>query len=481
MVWLVGGCSLVADFGDECTTSGDCAGELVCTSKLCVQAGAGGDAGSTVDGGGPSGPLQLTAECDLLRGATLEELRRDDVIVLGMLMPESGALAEVGPPIEDAAFLAQDEINQSGGLLGRRFVLAVCDTGTDAAQATRAAKWLVEQARVPAIIGPAASSATLQVANTVTVPGGVVIVSPSSTSPALTDLRDQDLVWRTAPSDAIQGAAIAAHLLAGGYGKVAVVNRDDTYGNGLRDAIQRTLCAADRCGEGDYYTRSYAEDSVEDQSRILFELQTFEPDVVVLIAFVTDGIRFLSLAGAAGLDRFILTDGTKDALLLDEVEHEGLLRSLIGTAPASPSGELYEQFALGYRNKWRRDPGVFNAQAYDAMYLLAYAAAGVPEGQPLTGEAMAHGLRRLSAGEAIAAGAGRWNRGVAVLRGDAAATIDFDGASGPLDFGREGEATGDIEGWRFDVDAGRVRTLGVLYTADGVYTAPPTPETEGKR
>ena len=71
-----------------------------------------------------------------------------------------------------------------------------------------------------------------------------------------------------------------------------------------------------------------------------------------------------------------------------------------------------------------------------------------------------------------------WNDGVRALRANPEATLDFDGASGPLDFNALGEAPADIEGWRFDRAERRVRSLGVIYTAAGTYVpvAEPAPE-----
>lgn len=83
------------------------------------------------------------------------------------------------------------------------------------------------------------------------------MISPSSTSPAITNLPDNNLVWRTAPSDAIQGAAIGAHLLDENFERVAVVNRDDSYGHGLREAVQASFCEPVRCTSDRYLTRSY--------------------------------------------------------------------------------------------------------------------------------------------------------------------------------------------------------------------------------
>lgn len=516
------GCSLLVEFGDECKQDGDCGDRLLCVQGLCVSTGAalggldastggqGGEGGAGGqggrDGGGGGGPgdvadlgpapdmspapdlgpapdmgprqLVLDDTCHTLYPPNLlaEALDPSRTILLGVLMPRTGGLGSLGPTISRAAYLAVDEINQSGGLDGRKLALLDCDDATNPEQAVRSAQRLVSLG-VPAIIGAAASSATIQAFTEVARPAGVLMISPSSTTPSITDLPDDDLLWRTAPSDAIQGAAIAAHLRARGITRVAVINRDDTYGNGLREAIQDAFCADAGCGRDNYFTRRYPAEGADANhfSPILFDLQAFDPQVVVLIAFVEDAVVFLRLAAAARLERFILTDGAKETSLVEglDAQADPLLRALIGTAPASPAGVSYQDFVLRYTGKWNgAQPGVFNAHAYDAAYLLAYAIATLPADETPTGAAIARGLRRLSSGQAIAAGGRDWNAGVRQLRTSAEATIDFRGASGPLDFGEQGEAPGDIEGWRFDVDAVEVESLGILYTADGVYNPP---------
>ena len=212
---------------------------------------------------------------------------------------------------------------------------------------TSASRRRVDEAGVPAIIGPAASSITLEVFNEVAKPAGVLVITPSGTSAALTNQADDDLLWRTVPSDAIQGAAVAAHILAEGFAKVAVINRDDTYGQGLRGVIQADLCAADRCGEMQYFSRAYPEDGgFEAQAALISPLREFAPDVIVLVAFLDDGAQFMTLAGLAGFERFILTDGVKDAAALDSVESERLLRDAVGTAPAALPEKLGEHGVL---------------------------------------------------------------------------------------------------------------------------------------
>ncbi len=507
---LLGGCSLALEFPDDCEQSPDCPVGYRCNAeKLCVARSAQvdaavgrdatvppdamrpdaatldsgeppGDAATPVDGAPPDAapPVFVTDErCPSVRGVAADELRDPDVVVFGVLLPFSGQLGPFGPPIAQAIYLAVDEINDTGGLAGRRLGVVTCDTGTDPVIAVDAARRLVDEVGVPAIIGPAASSLTLEVFNQVARPAGVVVFTPSGTSPSLTNAEEGDLLWRTVPSDAIQGAAIAAHVLHEGYDRVAVINRDDTYGDGLRQAIQAGLCAADRCGEDAYLPRSYPESGdLQVQASLLPQIRQFSPDVVVLIAFVDDGISFMNLAAGAGFENFILTDGTKDIEIAAQVTSDPLLEGAVGTAPASPAGSNYQSFSLEYRARWETEPGVFNANAYDALYLLAYAAGAAGDERP-SGAELARHLRRLSSGATINAGRADWGRGLQILRASAQSTFDFEGASGPLDFDSAGEAPSDIEGWYVDLPANRIRSHGVIYTAGGQYR--PIPDAPG--
>src|SRR3546814_18210870 len=93
------------------------------------------------------------------------------------------------------------------------------------------------------MVGPFCSGETLAAANTVNIPAGVVMISPSATSPELTTLKDNDLVFRTAPSDSFQGQALARKLLADGTEKVAVAYLNNDYGKGFADAFRLAFAA----------------------------------------------------------------------------------------------------------------------------------------------------------------------------------------------------------------------------------------------
>jgi len=466
------GCSAALNFGAECRSRTDCASARVCAQGYCVV----GDAGvGERDARRP--PLNgeiVTAACPTLFGATEAEVRGGRAVVIGTLLPLTGELSGVGPLMEKAVWLAADQINQLGGLDGRKLAVLSCDDGTGGDdKAVNAARHLVEQVGVQAIVGPAASSTSIVVLGSVARSAGVVLVSPSATSPDLTAQLDDDLLWRTAPSDEIQGAAVSAWLKDESIERVAIVTRNDSYGNALGDAIRRSYCPT--CTPEQLFRRSY-DPAMLNANEVVSALQAFGPQATVFVSYFDDGVALLNASGAAmgvPLDRFVLTDGARDPRIVTEVNHPEVLDALFGTAPATPAGETFAAFASDFRGRWATDAGLFSANAYDATFLLALAIAAEGADATPTGAQIAQNLKRLSVGPAFAVGRGQFLDALRALRASTTATINVQGASGPLDFDpRTGEAPADIEGWRVNRAAGRIDSTGTLYTADGVYTSP---------
>src|SRR5690606_27407083 len=138
---------------------------------------------------------------------------------LGALGPTEGASAATGQAEQTGIKLAISDFeqasnglppNQVGGA-PRPIVLVGCNDGSDGDAAVAAAQHLVDVG-VPAIIGAAYSGITIKVATEVTIPGQVLLISPSATSVAITDLADNGLVWRTAPSDVFQALAMTLYV-----------------------------------------------------------------------------------------------------------------------------------------------------------------------------------------------------------------------------------------------------------------------------
>ncbi len=158
-------------------------------------------------------------------GALAQEIK------IGTLLAYTGPLKEWGPHIQNGAVLAAKQLNSADS----KFTLIHEDSKTSAIPAAEAARKLVEVDKVIAIIGALASSSTQSVAENVTCPNNVILISPASTSPLLTILpadHGKDFLFRTCPSDVLQG--IIAGKLAADFNKTAsVIYVDNPYGQGL--------------------------------------------------------------------------------------------------------------------------------------------------------------------------------------------------------------------------------------------------------
>ena len=158
-------------------------------------------------------------------------------VKLGILGDLTGPIESLAPPIVAGAQLAFDEVNAQGGLLGGKIVTFVGDSACDPTAAGPAADKLVNTDQVTGIVGAFCTGATIGAATAAGIPGGVVQISPSASAPALTTLEDNDLVFRTTPSDAFQGVKLADLLISKGIKDVAVTYVNNDYGKGLADVF----------------------------------------------------------------------------------------------------------------------------------------------------------------------------------------------------------------------------------------------------
>ena len=157
-----------------------------------------------------------------------------DEIKIGVILGFTGPIESLTPTMASSAELAMKEASDSGLLLGGATVSSVRADSTcvDAGAATSAAERLVTSDNVAAIMGADCSGVTTAIANNVAVPNGVTMISPSATSPALTDIDDKGYFFRTAPSDARQGQVLAQVVMDRGINEVAVTYTNNDYGKG---------------------------------------------------------------------------------------------------------------------------------------------------------------------------------------------------------------------------------------------------------
>jgi branched-chain amino acid transport system substrate-binding protein len=180
-----------------------------------------------------------------------------------------------------------EEANTSGLLLDGSKVTSVRADSTcvDSAAATAAAERLITADKVNGIIGGDCSGVTGAVLQNVARPNGVVMISPSATSPALTSAEDDGLFFRTAPSDAREGEVMADILTEKGVKSIALTYTNNDYGKGLAEAIATSFQA-----KGGTVTINAAhEDGKADYSAEVAALSSAGGDLLVVAGYLDQG------------------------------------------------------------------------------------------------------------------------------------------------------------------------------------------------
>jgi ABC-type branched-subunit amino acid transport system substrate-binding protein len=427
-----------------------------------------------------------------------EALARDDTLVLGLLHPFLDEFASSGGPATDGVKMAFDEleaIRQGVPLVGdnrrtRKLAVVACHErgGRNEDQVhLRAARHLVEGLEVPAIIGCGFTPITIEVATEVAVPSGVLMLSPLSAGDAITRLDDDNLVWRTVPPVIFEAPAYARLVselettIRTRLGssieeplRLTIATKGDAFGRGFREAIRPNL----RLGGGELVLNDPNIDEFEyadrpDSAEARAELEAYAEQVarhrphMVLFVGTNEAFQIMlphversweALAGAATpRPRYVFTRGSQLQDLLDVIRDvestvgggaSSLHQRVVGTS-VSGRGAIYDAFRSRFQARFGRPAGRSAEHGYDAGFLLQYAVAHASVNQRTnspTGKQLATAMESMSSGQQsppTEAGIG-----VAIQEILAGRSIDYDGASGSLDFDPStGEAPADIEVW----------------------------------
>lgn len=291
-------------------------------------------------------------------------------IKIGVILGFTGPLESITPHMAAGAEMAMKEVSDSGKLLDGSTVTSVRGDSTcvDAAAATAAAERLVTTDKVNAIMGADCSGVTGAILANVAVPNGVVMISPSATSPGLSTAEDNGLFFRTAPSDARQGEVVAAILKDRGIGSVAISYTNNDYGKGLAESIQRNFEAI-----GGKVTISTAhEDGKADYSAEVGALASAGGDALVVAGYVDQGGSGIIQAAldTGAFSTFVLPDGMYGTVL--EEKFGTSLDGSFGDVPGtdSPGAATFVEMAkaAGFEGT-----SSFTGESYDAAALIMLA------------------------------------------------------------------------------------------------------------
>lgn len=355
--------------------------------------------------------------------------RSDGVLTVGALLPQTGSLAFLGPPEFAGVDLAIAEINEAGGVLGEDVKGVKADSGdTDSAIAPSEADKLLD-AGSDVIIGAASSGVSMTVIDKI-MNAGTVQFSPANTSTDFDtgDYAEPDLYFRTAPSDILQGAVMSNLLLQDGRQNVAILARQDAYGETLAEEIGKGLEAA---GSQVAATVFYGENAQSYDSQVA-EIADSGADAVVLVAFEETTTIIPQLvqanAGPQDLPTYFVDGNTAD---YSDKLPEGILEGTKGTIPGAEAAGDFRDRLLEI------DPDLtdfaYAGESYDAVVVSALAAiaADTDAGDKIAEnivDVTTEGTKCTSFSEC------------ADLLADGE-DIDYDGVSGPIELGETGSPT----------------------------------------
>ncbi len=396
-----------------------------------------------------SGLLVLVSGCD---GASKEQPAATP-LKIGLLLNFTGS-PEASEDRKRAFDLAIKHVNEGGGVLGNPVEGVVADATQDPAVAVEAARRLVEVDGIHALVGPNASSAALPISQDVSGPLGIPTISPSATSPQLSDVEDDGYFFRTALSDAAQGPVLAQVTRDRGFDNVGLIYQDDAYGKGLATTFEESWDGTLQAVSVDTSQSSFLAD--------LRQTAASGAQALVVIAFEGQALTIVREAIDEGIySQFVFGDAAKRVSLVREIGGEKL-GGMYGTAGASaPENAATPEWEAAYIAEYGELPVLaYVKETYDAVIALAFAArlAG-----SVKGSAIRDHLRIIAGpvGHAVLATPTGVADGLSLLaKGQ---EIDFDGASGTLDWDDNGDLRrGHIGTWRFTPD-GRIEELDAVY------------------
>jgi branched-chain amino acid transport system substrate-binding protein len=384
----------------------------------------------------------------------------DGALRIGTLFPFTGDLSDFGPNFYNAAELAVTQINEAGGVNGAPVELIRGDTATSPQQAVEEARRLIDVENVSALVGPAGSGEALPVVESVAGPEGVVVISPSATSPALTVANDNDFFFRTPISDAAQGVVMADLAREQGYGSACVLYVNNAYGQGLAETFAERFAA-----EGGTITNQVPHE--QEQASYASEIAAClegSPDVLIGASYPESGGVYLrELVESGATPALILSDGLRSDQMFQELGADNF-QGVLGTSAGSVETPAGEAFVAAYEAAYGElPPTPYLREVYDAVYVIALAAETAGSNDRT---AIRDALRDVAAGgEAVSPGAEGFAAAVAALAGGE--DIDYQGASGTVDFDAAGDiASGQILIWQVtgdtieDIDARTVDLAG---------------------
>jgi branched-chain amino acid transport system substrate-binding protein/neutral amino acid transport system substrate-binding protein len=364
-------------------------------------------------------------------------------VKIGALQSLTGDLGAYGGPMSDAMKLAAKQINENGGLLGKKLELLVEDDQTNNVAAVDAANKLVKVDRVPVITGDTGSGQSMSIID-ITTGNGVLQISSSNTGTEFTTYNDSDLYFRTAPSDTLQGSAMANLAKERGYKTVSTIVINNPYGVGFEDVFVKAFEA--NGGKVLEKIRYDPSQSIFDSE--VQKIAASKPEFVMMVSYPETGSLILRTAyekGALTGTTWLLSEGLKSDNLAELAGKNAtggyIVAGLQGLAPdENAGGKAYDTFRSLYKGVYGKEPGIYCTNSYDALAVVALA---IEQAKSATGRSIADNLRSVANPPGVEVS--DLKEALNLVR--EGKDINYQGTSGNITFDENGDVSGSYTVW----------------------------------
>jgi len=296
---------------------------------------------------------------------------REQEVVIGAILPLTGQGAAYGQAAKLGMDLALQQTNSRGGINGRMLRIIYEDSQGDPRSGVSAFQKLVDVDHVQAVLGDLLSSVTLSIAP-IANRRHVVLLSPASSSPKLTD--SGEYVFRNCPSDIYEGTVMADYVIHNlEFKRVAILRINNEYGVGIGTVFRNEIT---QNGGVVVAEESYADDATDFRTQIT-KIASQNPQAVYLLGYTQIGY-ILRQAKELGLKTQFLSTVTfedPEILKLAGDAANGVVYSASKFTPSS-NDEVIHRFVHAYEVANNSEPNIFAGLSYDAVQILVIAMQG---------------------------------------------------------------------------------------------------------
>lgn len=312
--------------------------------------------------------MALTLVAGLLGGCGNK--KEDDVIKIGAIGPLTGPAATYGQSVKEGALLVEKEVNDKGGINGKKVKFVFEDDQADQNASLNAFNKLVDAEKVSAIFGPVTSGATLAVAPKAT-QAGIPLITPTATEPSITKTGG-NFVFRGCYVDSYQGVALGQYAAKDLNKKTAAVlyNVGSDYSKGIAEAFKAEY---EKNGGTVVEYLTYNKDD-KDFNAQLTKIKNSNPDVLLLPDYYNVVGLIAKQARDTGINATLLGGDGWESTELYKIGGESVKGALyINHYFQGDESKVVKDFVESYKKEYNKEPDAFAALAYDSAKILVKA------------------------------------------------------------------------------------------------------------